>query len=382
MSGEFRIVRAETPEEKRVVYQLRYQIFVEELGYPIEGSNPTDGLSDPGDDYAWLGLAYDGEKPVGTLAVNSWKDGPFSDELIQNFQLSHFVNTFPQESISICHRALVSPPYRGSSLFMQMIHAAFLATQTPQSQLIFVDCAPYLVSYYERLGFRRYALHFYHASTGLLAVPLCLVLSDREYLARIGSPLLPLVDKVGIPDSPEARAYFARHWTLERPSERGEDILALLTPPHAQSKAFDIYDSPLFRDLSYEETRYLIGRMAPLSFSRKEKLPTSDEKNDEILLIADGYLEVSLEKEGKKLVLGILGPGDILGALSFLLGTPRGAEVMALTDGGALKLSRAALENLLQKKPKVAARFYQSLARKLAERLQTADIWSTGRPLL
>jgi CRP-like cAMP-binding protein len=70
-----------------------------------------------------------------------------------------------------------------------------------------------------------------------------------------------------------------------------------------------------------------------------------------------------------EIVLGRLGPGDWFGEMSVLLGEPRSASVVALSDGRARRLTRGAFEQALADDPARAL----ALMRQLAARISEAD---------
>jgi CRP-like cAMP-binding protein len=65
-----------------------------------------------------------------------------------------------------------------------------------------------------------------------------------------------------------------------------------------------------------------------------------------------------------------VGPGEILGTLSFLHDTPRPADVQATVDGTrVLRITRASLEELSQHQPQLALQLTMNLARILCGKL-------------
>jgi aquaporin Z len=69
------------------------------------------------------------------------------------------------------------------------------------------------------------------------------------------------------------------------------------------------------------------------------------------------------------IILGRLGPGQWFGEMSVLLGEPRSATIVAITDGRARRLTREAFEQALADDPAHAL----ALMRQLAERVRDTD---------
>ena len=90
-----------------------------------------------------------------------------------------------------------------------------------------------------------------------------------------------------------------------------------------------------------------------------------NEPGDTAYVIEAGEVEV---RRGET-ILGRLGPGQWFGEMSVLLGEPRSATVVAVTDGRARRLTREAFEQALADDPAHAL----ALMRQLAERLREAD---------
>ena len=78
---------------------------------------------------------------------------------------------------------------------------------------------------------------------------------------------------------------------------------------------------------------------------------------------------VRLQPDQADIILGRLGPGQWFGEMSVLLGEPRSATIVAITDGRARRLTREAFEQALADDPAHAL----ALMRQLAARLRETD---------
>ena len=248
MSPQFRYVNATTPEERTTAFQLRYQVFVEELHYQIPGATPETGVVEKCDDHSFVFVAYDGDTPAGTTTVDCWKNAQLGDEEIEHFRLQTFARAYGRESVCVVRKAASTQPYRGTRLFMDMLLAVCDQMFTDaELRFIFVDCSPYLVRFYERMGARRYAPHFYYDSNGSLSVPMCIVMNDHEHLSSTRSPLLPVIKKHGHVHEPGVRRFFYDEWQDQTPG-RGADIGAdsVLDPQGVSDVPEALKDFPLF----------------------------------------------------------------------------------------------------------------------------------------
>ena len=92
---------------------------------------------------------------------------------------------------------------------------------------------------------------------------------------------------------------------------------------------------------------------------------------DAISIVLDGELAVSVE--AARLHLGSLGPGEIVGEMSFIDAAPPSATVKAATECEVLHVPREALSAKLKSDVAFAARFYLAMAMMLSDRLRTAN---------
>ena len=97
-----------------------------------------------------------------------------------------------------------------------------------------------------------------------------------------------------------------------------------------------------------------------------------NEPGDTAYVIEAGEVEVrrrAITAGTPDIVLGRLGPGQWFGEMSVLLGEPRSATIVALSDGRARRLTREAFEQALADDPAHAL----GLMRQLAARLRETD---------
>jgi CRP/FNR family transcriptional regulator, cyclic AMP receptor protein len=68
-------------------------------------------------------------------------------------------------------------------------------------------------------------------------------------------------------------------------------------------------------------------------------------------------------------VLNDMTVGEVFGEISFILGAPASADVVAKTEVSVLEISTETIRRLFKQRPSVAAALYRSLAAELARRL-------------
>ncbi|MDA8242968.1 MAG: SulP family inorganic anion transporter [Elusimicrobia bacterium] len=95
----------------------------------------------------------------------------------------------------------------------------------------------------------------------------------------------------------------------------------------------------------------------------------------ELFLIRRGQVRIVLPLKGTHRLhhLAVLGPGDFFGETSFLAGSPRSADALALSDAELYAIDGAAFEEVTRRDPAVGAAFYRRLAAVEAARLSDTD---------
>jgi len=90
-----------------------------------------------------------------------------------------------------------------------------------------------------------------------------------------------------------------------------------------------------------------------------------------LFIIAKGSVSVlKHDREEKEKLLARLGPGQTLGEMALLDGQPRSATAVAAEDLVLLVFTRAALERLIEEKPRLGVKLLWKLARLLSQRLR------------
>jgi CRP-like cAMP-binding protein len=95
-------------------------------------------------------------------------------------------------------------------------------------------------------------------------------------------------------------------------------------------------------------------------------------QNDYMLLVLEGDIAVENELPGlhESMVVNIIGPGQLIGEMGVLDGSPRSATCTATTQIYAAVLSRTALMRLLKDEPRVGARLLLAISKRMADRLR------------
>ena len=105
-----------------------------------------------------------------------------------------------------------------------------------------------------------------------------------------------------------------------------------------------------------------------------EELLREGQESDSLYITFEGRFGVFIDAlEGRK--LNELGPGEIVGEMSFVQYHPPVATVRVLEDGFVLVVPREALAGKLESDAGFASRFYKAVAIMLADRLRDSFTW-------
>ncbi|MEM9301960.1 MAG: cyclic nucleotide-binding domain-containing protein [Pseudomonadota bacterium] len=91
---------------------------------------------------------------------------------------------------------------------------------------------------------------------------------------------------------------------------------------------------------------------------------------DAVYWMLEGVVQVDFHQLYNNDVLAYLGPGDLFGEMSYLLGGNTSAAVVATQPVKLVRIPFSELAKLVDTRPELAARFYKTLAHTLAGRLR------------
>lgn len=356
---------AVSTRDREDIYRLRYQIYIEEIGYRHpQADHQRRFLPDHPERGSRLFMAVDGDRPVGTCKLDCGGEVPLTDEERQVYELDHFLPVVGPGGISIFSRYMVAPAHRSGDVPARLFDAAMQYIVDHDVPLMFLDCRPHLISTYERLGFQTYAGTYSDPMAGLL-VPLVLLLDDRDHLRRIGSRFQKVIQSR--PPNP-ARL------------DRIRDVLPHFSPVHtlptggddardefrAVIAADDHLPVSIFDHLSEEDVAKLIAASHIIHCKPGDRIIAQDVSDQTVFMVLDGVVEV--RREGR--VLAVLSKGNVFGEVAFLLQGRRTADVIAVSgEVRVLALRQKALSQLIDSESGVAARFLLNLSRILAMKL-------------
>jgi len=125
----------------------------------------------------------------------------------------------------------------------------------------------------------------------------------------------------------------------------------------------------LLEELSLETTDWLLSVGTERSVEREEAIIVEGQELADIFVVLDGLFSVHV-RGTKGPLLAVIGPGELIGEISFLQRSPATAHVIACEKSRVLCLARLDLEGRIKANHEFAADLYRGLARVLARRLR------------
>ena len=124
----------------------------------------------------------------------------------------------------------------------------------------------------------------------------------------------------------------------------------------------------IFQDLSKQEMQHLEQVTAMVTTPKGRIFYHPHEQSEVLFILKKGEVAISrINSEGKKLVVSRLGAGSIFGEMGVLGQRMQESYAEAVTECLICVMSRADVEQLLLKDPRIAMRLAQSLGNRLAE---------------
>jgi hypothetical protein len=362
------ILVADTDRELEAVFRLRYEVYIEEMGFKWDLADHENRLmgNPPGAPCTVL-YAADGDRAVGTLRMQLGRDGGLTPEDYQVYHLDRFTPQVPPERMAILTRYMTRPEFRDSDVPARLFDEMIRQLLDSGVQLLFCDCRPHLINTYLRWGFRPYAKTFNDPVAGLL-VPLVMVLDDVPHFQRVRSRLLPLLEgrpvdaglpirlAAAIPSSgPVQTLTDVKQW------QDWMDVLPVLSDEDETPGCV-----PIFDDISPEEIARVVAASHVITCSKGDRIIAQDQADHSMFIVLEGTVEVVRDDE----VVAVLPRGSVIGEISFLLQRPRTADVYADTDDVEILCLRGKnLTDLIHSESRVAARLLYNLSRIMAQRL-------------
>lgn len=184
--NEFEVRIAKTDEERERIYQLRYQVYIEEMGKSNKNADhDKKTIKDPLDDWGILFYIEKERQMLATIRINSSSDGKFSEEFMDIYKVEHFIKAEPIK-YSFSSRLMVNRNWRNSKVTSCILKNSYKFFRDNNIRFNFLNSSSSLIQLYQNIGCRRYAEDFIDSDVGL-RTPLVLLTEDIVHLKKIRS---------------------------------------------------------------------------------------------------------------------------------------------------------------------------------------------------
>ena len=199
----------ETAAELAEARSLRRAAFEEELGHDY------GAMLDDLDERSLVLLCSHAGRTIGTVRLSIRESGPLEDEAQLRLDGWRDAGCFADHEIAQCTRLAIVPEFRARGVSTLLMTHLYLEVVKRGVSLVFIDASVELLSYYTRLGFRRFCPTYRHPILDRDYIPLVLFTGDAQHFQSIGSRLRRLAER---DDACRARAALER---VSAPPERG-----------------------------------------------------------------------------------------------------------------------------------------------------------------
>jgi hypothetical protein len=358
---------AETEEERRAVYRMRYDVYVEEMGrYQSAADHDQRMLYEDCDEQSRISYAAVDGEVVATARLTWGGDAPLPQRMVDQYGLAPFLAVLPASAIAVGERGMVRPHLRGSDVLLQMMGAGMQFANENRIQLVFGDCEPHLLNLFLSLGQRTYSKRNVNSAEAGYLIPLVLVIEEVAYLRQLNSPLLKYVRDFG--DDARIPA------CIQRVFAEGSAVVSRIhttsasywSEVHGALSELEANRISALDGFTEDEAARCLEKSTIIECQRDDRVLKKGGVARNLFVVLDGTLEV---RDGDA-VHAVLGAGDVFGEMAFLLERPRSRDVYAATDGvRILSLSEAKLREMIKGDPAIAAQLLLNISRMLCLRI-------------
>jgi CRP/FNR family cyclic AMP-dependent transcriptional regulator len=122
--------------------------------------------------------------------------------------------------------------------------------------------------------------------------------------------------------------------------------------------------------LSEDDRARLEGIGQTMELPARHHLLVRGERGGDVFRVERGQLEIVDRRSRPEVILDVLGPGELVGELGFIDGTPRSADAFASPGCVVTRWPVRELQDLLASDAAFAARFWRAMAEEVADRLR------------
>lgn len=363
MTGRYRGLLVATEERRQECEALLASVREEELQrdpYALDAP-----LLRPGH------VAHDGivavldthtDRVVGALRATRMSLVARRPELAPDFQFDAALLGDRIDETFLCHHLAVAPEHRKTAASLVLMRTTYSLGVEQRGTMCLLDCEPPIARVYRRLGFHPIGRPY--TRDGIVFIAMVLVNNDVEHLRRVRSPLLQTWRAMGRPRDPRGVQWADR---LRAAGQLPSPYFAYVDPSSDAA-------APLFEGLSPAGRAALMTYATRLHLRPGQLILRRGDMGRWLGVVEAGELDVRVDAVRSC----VLGSGDLVGEVGFLLGERRTADVVAGRDGATMVvLSPSALRRVERADDR--ERLSENIASILASRLTRRPGRTPGR---
>lgn len=121
----------------------------------------------------------------------------------------------------------------------------------------------------------------------------------------------------------------------------------------------------IYRDLPVEMLIELAQKLYRVHLQPGETIIWEGERNDDVYILVDGELKISVRQGDNRQSIALIDPGDVFGEMAFFTQSARSATVLATKPAEVLALKEADLRLLTYKYPAILHQMARTIAKRL-----------------
>ena len=130
-------------------------------------------------------------------------------------------------------------------------------------------------------------------------------------------------------------------------------------------------DHPLFRYFTEKERERIEGIAEVKTVAEGRYLIRAGDLDSRLFAVEDGHLDIVANRDGQETIVATVGPGDVLGEVSFIDDSPRTVSVRAGEENVTVRAwNKKTLSEALAFEPELLAKFAVAMSELLVERLR------------
>jgi CRP/FNR family cyclic AMP-dependent transcriptional regulator len=138
--------------------------------------------------------------------------------------------------------------------------------------------------------------------------------------------------------------------------------------------AAELKPNSFFKGLTDKEVTELLAACTVHKFEKGDCVLHEKEASRDIFVILEGVISICKTLyAGDEKQLGVLGPGEFFGEMSFLDDSPRSASAFCQKKTTVLRIDKSLFDKLAARKPRIAYKIMTKIAGALGERLRDSN---------